>query len=837
MPSLPIDAILPELINTLATTTEAVLEAPPGAGKTTGVPLACLTAPWLGDQKILMLEPRRLAARAAAERLASLLGEQAGETVGYRMRMDSRVSANTRIEVVTEGILTRMLQDDPSLEGIGLVIFDEFHERSLDADLGLALTLQGRALLRDDDDPLRVLVMSATLDGNAIAALLGNAPIVRSEGRAWPVDIEYGAPWQPDQPLENRVCTTVMQALAEQSGSLLVFLPGQREIQRVHKQLSEQLDGQSDIQLCPLFGNLSLPEQRRAIEPAPAPQRKVVLATNIAETSLTIEGIRVVIDSGLCREAVFDPNTAMTRLHTRRISRAASTQRAGRAGRMEPGVCYRLWSETQQQQLAAFTSPEMLQADLTPLTLQLIRWGARSPDELDWLDCPPQASWQQSCVLLERLGAVKASSNGYQLTDHGEQLCRLPVHPRLAHMIVRGRELGLATQACALAALLAERDPLQERQCDISRRLEWLKGERHCSRQQKPLLQRIRQQQQRLEKLCRTIDIIDAVPQPSDPRWQAVLIALAWPDRIAQRRNSRWQLSNGRAARLHEGDPLARSEWLAVAQLGGTGGSREDQIWLAVELDPTLFDGPLSELRQQRERVEWSNQENRLIAEQQSHIGALILSRKALENPSDEACNAAIIGMVRKQGLSLLPWNDNLNRWRERVNFLHQQLGTPWPDLSDSTLLDTLESWLAPYLNEVRHRNHFARLDLKNILLAQLPWPLPQQLDELAPERLQVPSGSRIAIDYGQQPPVLAVKLQEMFGATETPQVAGVALLIHLLSPARRPLQVTQDLISFWRNGYPQVQKDMKGRYPKHPWPDDPFSAPATARTRARMNN
>jgi len=837
MPSLPIDAILPELIDTLTTATEAVLEAPPGAGKTTGVPLACLKAPWLSDRKILMLEPRRLAARAAAERLASLLGEQAGETVGYRMRMDSRVSANTRIEVVTEGILTRMLQDDPSLEGIGLVIFDEFHERSLDADLGLALTLQGRALLRDEEDPLRVLVMSATLDGGAIAALLGDAPIVRSEGRAWPVDIEYGSPWQPDQPLENRVCTTVMQALAEQSGSLLVFLPGQREIQRVHKQLSEQLDGQSDIQLCPLFGNLSLTEQRRAIEPASAPQRKVVLATNIAETSLTIEGIRVVIDSGLCREAVFDPNTAMTRLHTRRISRAASTQRAGRAGRMEPGVCYRLWSETQQQQLAAFTSPEMLQADLTPLTLQLIRWGASSPDELDWLDCPPQASWQQSCELLERLGAVKASSSGYQLTAHGEQLCRLPVHPRLAHMIVRGSELGLATQACALAALLAERDPLQERQCDISRRLEWLKGERHCSRQQKPLLQRIRQQQQRLEKLCRAIDIIDAVPQPSDPRWQAVLIALAWPDRIAQRRNSRWQLSNGRAARLHEGDPLARSEWLAVAQLGGTGGIREDQIWLAVELDPTLFDGPLSELRQQRERVEWSPQENRLIAEQQTHIGALILSRKALENPSDEACNAAIIGMVRKQGLSLLPWNDSLNRWRERVNFLHQQLGTPWPDLSDSTLLDTLETWLAPYLNEVRHRNHFARLDLKNILLAQLPWPLPQQLDELAPERLKVPSGSRIAIDYSQQPPVLAVKLQEMFGATETPQVAGVPLLIHLLSPARRPLQVTQDLISFWRNGYPQVQKDMKGRYPKHPWPDDPFSAPATARTRARMNN
>lgn len=785
MPALPIDSVLPRLLDALHQRTEVVLEAPPGAGKTTGVPLACLQAPWLADQKILMLEPRRLAARAAAERLASLLGEKVGETVGYRMRMDTRVGPTTRIEVVTEGILTRMLQDDPGLDGIGLLIFDEFHERSLDADLGLALALQGRALLRDEDEPLRILVMSATLDGSAIAALLDDAPVVSSEGRAYQVSIEYGAPWQHDQRIEERVCQTVLQALAEQSGSLLVFLPGQAEIQRVTRQLGDSLATQTDIQLCPLYGNLSLAEQRRAIAPVAAPQRKVVLATNIAETSLTIEGIRVVVDSGLCREAQFDPNTAMTRLRTRRISRAASVQRAGRAGRMEPGVCYRLWSETQQQQLAAFTSPEMLQADLAPLALQLVRWGIETPAELDWLDTPPDAPWQQSCELLERLGAVKRNARGsFQLNSHGEQLCRLPVHPRLAHMLVRGSELGLMSQACALAALLAERDPLAERHSDISQRLEWLRGERHCSRQQQPLLQRIRQQQQRLEKLCRNIKVTEPVDDPGHPRWQALLIALAYPDRLAQRRNQRWQLSNGRAARLHEGDPLASSDWLAVAQLGGQQGSREDQIWLAASLDPALFAGPLAALCQPQEVVEWSSRENRLLAEKQHRIGALILSRNPLDKPSDEACSAAIIGMIRKQGLTLLPWNDNLDRWRQRVNFLHQQLGSPWPDFSDQALLATLEDWLQPYLNEVRHQNHFARLDLKNILLAQLPWPLPQQLDELAPERLKVPSGSRVAIDYGQQPPVLAVKLQEMFGATTTPTVAGVPLVIHLLSPA-----------------------------------------------------
>lgn len=838
MSSLPIHQILPTLTHTMAQHHQCVLEAPPGAGKTTGVPLALLDQPWLAGQKILLLEPRRLAARAAAQRMAESLGEAVGQTVGYRVRLDSKVSAATRIEVITEGILTSMLQDDPSLDGVGVLIFDEFHERSLDADLGLALALQGRALFREDDDPLRLLVMSATLDGNAVAQLLGDAPVVSSEGRAYPVTIEYGAPWQIGEWIEERVCRTIVQALAEQHGSLLVFLPGQAEIQRVARQLAEPLAGRKDILICPLYGNLNLSEQQQAIAPPAQGIRKIVLATNIAETSLTIEGIRVVIDSGLCREARFDPNTAMTRLRTRRISRAASTQRAGRAGRMEPGICYRLWSETQQAQLAAFSSPEILQADLSSLALQLIRWGIDSPDELDWLDNPPPASWQQSCDLLERLDAIQPTASGsYQLSPHGEQLCQLPIHPRLAHMMVRGSQLGLRQQACELAALLGERDPLRERRSDIGLRLEWLRGERHCERQHKPLLQRIQQQRKRFNQLCAAIQPEHPVDQPRHPRWTAVLIALAYPDRLARKRqhSDTLQLSNGRAARLNAGDPLHNSPWLSVAQLGGREGSRDEQIWLAAELDPALFDGPLASLCHNKEVVEWDGQRNRLLAEQQTRIGALVLRSTPLDSPSEAARGAALIALVRKQGLSLLPWNDALQSWRLRVNFLHQQRGAPWPDLGDQALLDTLEQWLQPYLNDVRHLNHFARLDLKNILQAQLPWPLPQQLDELAPERLKVPSGSRVQIDYSQQPPVLAVKLQEMFGATQTPSVAGVPLLIHLLSPARRPLQVTQDLISFWRNGYQQVQKDMKGRYPKHPWPDDPFSAPATARTKARM--
>ncbi|MBY4677492.1 ATP-dependent helicase HrpB [Marinobacterium arenosum] len=849
MTQLPIDSILPDLQTALSRRHETVLEAPPGAGKTTRVPLALLDAPWLAGQKILMLEPRRLAARAAAERMAQTLGEKVGETVGYRVRLDTRVGPATRIEVVTEGILTRMLQADPSLDGVGLLIFDEFHERSLDADLGLALALQGRELFRDEQ-PLKLLVMSATLDGQAIAALLGDAPVVRSEGRAYPVDIQYGTPWQPGEWIEPLVCRCIEQALAEQSGSLLVFLPGQREIRRVQQQLGEQLAGRDGLLIAPLYGDLSLAEQRRAIEPAPAGQRKIVLATNIAETSLTIEGVRVVIDSGLSRQAVFDPNTGMTRLQTRRVSQAASVQRAGRAGRMEPGVCYRLWSEGQQQQLAGFTSAEMLQADLAPLALQLLRWGVEDPAELSWLDLPPKAAYQQALELLQRLGAVSRSEAGhYQLTGHGEQISQLPVHPRLAHLIRIGQQVDQTKLACDIAALLSERDPLGQQRSDLELRLAWLRGELPCERNQRGQLQRLRQQSQRFHQLCGQLPPLADTVNKADlnkisyPQAMGLLIASAYPDRIAQQRSERspaYRLSNGRAGQLGEQDPLVSSRWLAVAQLSSRDGQRQDRIQLAAELDPALFNGPLAELVSERQRVEWDEQQQRLVAERQRRVGELVLASEPLPKPSAEARQQALLELVGKRGLGLLPWNDELQMLRARVNFLRRldlarNDSSQWPDWSDDGLLGSLETWLAPCLDRVSHINHFAALDLRAMLLAQLPWPLPQQLDQLAPERLQVPSGSRVRIDYREDPPVLAVKLQEMFGCSTTPTVAnGVALKLQLLSPARRPLQVTQDLVSFWANGYPQVQKDMKGRYPKHPWPDDPLTAPATAATKKR---
>ena len=837
MSQLPIEAIIPQLQQALNQRHEVVLEAPPGAGKTTRVPLALLDQPWLAGRKILMLEPRRLAARAAAERMAQTLGEKVGERVGYRVRLDSRVGPNTRIEVVTEGILTRMLQSDPSLDEVGLLIFDEFHERSLDADLGLALALQGRELFRDEE-PLKLLVMSATLDGQAIASLLDDAPVISSEGRSYPVSLQYGAPYEPGQYLDQRMLSACLQALAEQSGSLLLFLPGQGEIRRVQLALEEQLAGRDEILISPLYGDLSLNEQRQAIEPAPPGCRKIVLATAIAETSLTIEGVRVVIDSGLSRQAVFDPNTGMTRLQTKRLSRAASVQRAGRGGRMEPGVCYRLWSEGQQEQLRAFTPAEMLQADLAPLALQLKRWGVDDPTELAWLDPPPAAPYQQALDLLTALGALNESG---QLSEHGERMAQLPMHPRLAHMLLLGQQHGLAAEACNLAALLSERDPMSQlRQADMGMRLEWLRGER--SGGSRGLLQRLRQQakgyRQQLQRL------LSDAPGRCDiagPDLSGFLIASAYPDRIAQQRGpdsqGRYRLSNGRSAEMENSDSLSRQPWLAVAQLGGREGSASDRIFLAAPLNEALFDGPLQALCQQREVVEWHG--DRLTTERQRQVGVLTISSEALTKPSEAARQQALLQLVRKRGLSLFNWPEGLDEWRQRVTFLRQcdlqnADSSSWPDLSDQGLLDSLDHWLLPYLDQVSHLNHFKKLDIRGMLAGLLPWPLPQQLDQQAPERLKVPSGSNVRIDYRENPPVLAVKLQEMFGCTETPRVNHVALKIHLLSPARRPLAVTQDLTSFWANAYNEVRKDMKGRYPKHPWPEDPLVAIATARTKPR---
>lgn len=816
-----------------------MLEAPPGAGKTTVVPLALLDQPWLKNQKLLLLEPRRLAARAAAERMAFQLGEEVGETVGYRIRLDTKVGPNTRIEVVTEGILTRMLQADPSLDGVGLVIFDEFHERSLDADLGLALCLQTRLLFRDDH-PLKLLVMSATLDGAAVAQLMGNAPMLRSEGRQHPVELRYCNNRLPlNQRIADPICDVIQQALSDQSGSLLVFLPGQAEIRQVQQQLSQQLTSDSNIEIQPLYGDLNLQQQRQAISPAAPGQRKIVLATNIAETSLTIEGVRVVIDSGLSRQAEFDANTGMTRLHTRRISQAASKQRMGRAGRTEPGVCYRLWSETQQQELAAFSTPEILQADLSALALQLFRWGIDDPAELDWLNAPPSGSFAQSTELLQQLGALQQRNDSWQITTYGEQLSELPSHPRLAHLMLTGVRFGLTTLACQLATLLSERDPFSNRQADIHSRIAWLNGNTSCPPELKGTRQRNLQQYRRFNDLCQGIQIADTKPvaDPEHPRWLGFLIASAYPDRIAQRRNNSYKFSNGRAAQLSDGDALQQHSWLAVAQSGGQANRTEDRIFLASSLDPELFEHLLAMLVSSRQQVSWDYKNQRLVAEHQHRIGQLILQQSPLDNPPQDQCHQAIIAMLRKKGLQQLSWSKPLQQWRARVNFLHltqqAQPDNPWPDLSDQALLDTLERWLAPYLDNVRTLGQLAALDLHNILQALLPWPLPQQLEQLAPERYQVPSGNHIRIDYQQSPPVLAVKLQEMFGCAETPTVGlGTALMLHLLSPAQRPLQVTQDLVSFWHNGYRQVQKDMKGRYPKHPWPDNPLDATATARVK-----
>ena len=842
MISLPIDEVLPALRQALRERHEAVLEAPPGAGKTTRVPLALLNEPWLAGQRIVMLEPRRLAARAAAERLASELGEKVGETVGYRIRLDRNVGPNTRIEVVTEGILTRRLQDDPALEGVGLLIFDEFHERSLDADLALALSLNGRELFRDEQ-PLKILLMSATLEGERLASLLNDAPVLRSEGRMFPVAMRWGRPFVPGEFIEPRVVQTVLDALNDERGSVLVFLPGQAEIRRVNQQLADALGQRSDIVLCPLHGELDLSAQRAAIEPAPNGVRKVVLATNIAETSLTIDGVRVVIDAGLARVPRFDPGSGMTRLDTQRISRASATQRAGRAGRLEDGVCYRLWSEDQHAQLAAYGSAEILQADLAGLALQLSRWGV-TPEQLIWLDVPPSASYAQAQQLLERLGALREQpALGWTLTPHGEAMAELPAHPRIAHLLLRGQALGLAQMACDVAALLGERDILRGAGADLHSRLVLLSGESRAARGGQGGVQRAKQLARQYRGYMRG-PAVTPVADPDHPRWLGALLALAYPDRVAQQRKpggAEYRLANGRAALFSEVDGLMKQPWLVIADLGSRQGQREERIYLAAEFDPALLDNVLSEQVRCVDQLDWDEREGVLRAERQRKVGELVLTREPLTGLDETARTQALVNLVRRKGLALLPWTPELRQWQARVMLLRQldldaQGQSEWPDVSDSALVLGLEAWLAPYLNRVSRLSHFASLDLSSIVHNVLKWPLPQRLDEQAPHHIKVPSGSSVRLDYSEQPPILAVRLQELFGLADTPRIAAgrQVVKLHLLSPARRPVQVTQDLANFWRSTYAEVKKDLKGRYPKHYWPDDPLVAEATARIKPR---
>jgi len=843
---LPVEDILDSLKLHLSERHEVVLEAPPGAGKTTLVPLALMDEPWLRHRKILMLEPRRIATRSAAHRMASLLNESPGQTIGYRMRLETKVTKQSKVEVITEGVLTRMLQNDPSLDEVGLVIFDEFHERSVDSDLALSLCLKGRALFRDDHNPLKILVMSATLDSNATSELLGGAPVVKSQGQAYPVDIIYGSAMQANDRITDRMVVTIKQALDENPrSSLLAFLPGQGEIRRIASELSNWIFDRKlqGIHLHPLYGNLSIEEQQQAIEPLRGQQsndQKIVLATNIAETSLTIDGVDVVVDCGLVREAKFNPSIGMMGLHTVKISKASSVQRAGRAGRLRPGKCYRLWSADQQLQLAAHGSAEILNADLAPMALQVLQWGVDDPTELSWIDPPPKGLWQQAIDLLRLLGAIEREAHGWLLTEHGKAMTSLPVHPRLAHLLLCGTAVGFIKPAALLASLISDRDPFSHDNADIGYRLDILNGKSHCPPMHKAWFQRTHQLAQQFEqqvsKVKRPSKLSSLISAEQLPGY---LLACAYPERIARQRHSGgYQLANGRSANLMGHHHLASNGWLAIAEVSSMNRGNGDIIRSAVKLDEGLFDSALSNSIQLETIAEWDKQTNRFIAEEQQKIGMLILQSTRLNTVPTHAKSAALIQHIRKQGLSLLPWTAELSQWCARVSLLRSiEVDNNWPDVSDEALLATLEDWLAPYLNTVNLLNDFKKIKLAEILHALLPWDKQQILNTLAPTHLKVPSGSRIRIDYSQSPPVLAVKLQEMFGCEQSPTIIGgkVSLLIHLLSPAGKPLQITQDLAGFWRSSYHEVKKEMKGRYPKHPWPDDPLVAIATRKTKKRI--
>jgi ATP-dependent helicase HrpB len=812
---LPIDAVLPDLLTALAARPNAVLVAPPGAGKTTRVPLALLSAPWLDGGRILVLEPRRLAARAAARRMAATLGEEVGETVGYRVHLDSRVGPHTRIEVVTEGVLTRRLLGDPGLEGVGAVLFDEFHERSLNADLGLALCLESQGALRED---LRLLVMSATIDGASVARLLGDAPVIESLGRAFPVETRHLGD-VPIRELEGAMAAAIRQALAEEEGSVLAFLPGEREIRRVASLLGE-LRGAS---VHPLFGALPARAQDEAIRPAAPGERKVVLATSIAETSLTIEGVRVVIDAGLARVSRFDPGTGMSRLETVRASRASADQRRGRAGRTEPGICYRLWSEAGHRALLPYLPPEIQVADLAPLALDLAAWGVADAASLAWLDPPPLAALGQARGLLGELGALDGQG---RITPHGRRMAELPMHPRLAHMVLTAAAQGSGARGCTLAAILAERDVLVARDPDLRRRIEAMEGGNDPQAHRG----RLAEARQSAADWRRRLKL----PRDETPLSAGALAALAYPDRIAQRRGGpgQYRLSNGRGAALANEEPLAREPFLAIADLDDAG--RDARIYRAAPVDRAEIETLFADRISTTAEVAWDERSEAVAASRQTKLGALVLDENRIEKVAEPARLAAMCRGIRLMGLDALPWTADLRAWRARNLFLHR-LDHSWPDVSDAALLDGLEDWLAPFLGGAMRRAHLARVDLGAALSARLDWTQKQRLDRLAPTHLSVPSGSRIALDYASDPPVLAVKLQEMFGQTETPRIGdgAVGVVVHLLSPAARPLQVTQDLAGFWRNGYAAVRAELRGRYPRHPWPEDPLTAPATKRTKA----
>ncbi|HTY59069.1 MAG TPA: ATP-dependent helicase HrpB [Bacteroidota bacterium] len=821
MNPLPIEESLPRLRGALEDSRRAVLDAPPGAGKTTRVPLALLEAGWMAGKKIIMLEPRRLAARRAAAYMAGLLGEEAGKTVGYRIRGETVAGSNTRIEVVTEGILTRLLHAAPDLPGVGLLIFDEFHERSMHADLGLAMALDVQENLRED---LKILVMSATLDGIALARVLGDVPVVQSAGRSHEVRTKYLAhPWTGA--IEREVARVVRRSLDESEGDILVFLPGVREIRRTGLMLAEGgLPG--NVVAHALFGDADPESQRLALGPAAPGVRKVILATSIAETSLTIDGVRVVVDSGLSRIPRFDPRRGMTGLVTVPVSVASADQRRGRAGRQSPGECYRLWTEEQHKSLPAFSPPEILSADLAPLALDIARWGGG--DGLRFIDPPPPPHIARARSTLRQLGALDSR---WSLTPHGKAMSDLPIHPRLAHMIIRGRDLSLASLSCDLGALLEERDILSgpvRNDVDIASRVQALHASSPAGR---TIRARVLAESRRLQAVA------GGGGGSRDLSRLGLLVALAYPERVARRRPDspgRYQMVNGAGALLPEGSALGREEFIAVADVDGIG--TEVRIFLAAPIDRGDLLDAFRDAIVDEDEVFWNQADESVVARRVQRLGAISLGERGVP-PRGEAVRDAMMEGIRLMGLGALPWGKGAESLRSRSEWLRRRglARAEWPDLSDENLLGTLPLWLGPFLDGVTRRSHLGRLDMDAILRALFTHRAWSELDRLAPESITVPTGSKIRLDYASgEIPVLSVRLQEMFGQTDTPSVAGggVSVLVHLLSPAGRPLAVTQDLRSFWSNAYQDVRKEMRGRYPKHVWPEDPLAAKPTGRTK-----
>lgn len=809
---LPVEEVLPDLRAALARRGEAVLVAPPGAGKTTRVPPALLDEPWAQEGKIVLLSPRRIAARAAAARMAQERGERVGDTVGYRVRLDSRVGPKTRIEVVTEGVFTRMILGDPELKGVSAVLFDEFHERSLEGDLGLALARDAQSALRPD---LKIVVMSATLDAARIAALLENAQVIVSEGRMFPVAHVY-RPRDPRARLEQDVSAAVRAALAAEQGSALVFLPGAREIERTAELLRTELRDPS-VDVRPLYGAMSAADQDAAIAPAPRGRRKVVLATSIAETSLTIDGVRIVVDSGLARRPRYEPALGLSRLETVRASQAAITQRAGRAGRLEPGVSWRLWNEGETRALPAFERPEILDADLAGLALDLAAWGVNDPAALAWLDPPPKPAWTEALALLKRIGAL---DDDRRLTRHGEAVARLPLPPRLAHMVIAAAENSEALLAARIAMLLTEQG-LGGRDADLRHRLHWFDGERGQRAEAARKLA--------VQIAARAASDAGANGPVNEDRAGAVL-ALAFPDRIAKARGGGFVMVNGRAATVDDTSPLARESLLVIADIAGSAGRA--QVLLAAPITLAEIEAQFADAIETCADVTVDAVSGAVRGRRTRRLGRVVLSEAPLEKLNAEEMKQALLDAVREDGLALLDWNESARQVRARVELMRSLEGDAWPDWSDEALLASVDDWLAPALSATLRDVH-----VNQALLNTLPYDLRRRLDGEAPARFETAAGSSLLIDYeAEGGPAVDVRLQEMFGVGRHPTVANgrVALTLRLLSPAQRPVQTTKDLPGFWRGSYAVVRSEMRGRYPKHPWPDDPLSAPPTRRAKPR---